>query len=324
MPTLRSNDVLAPAPRAPVLAGLRRRAGWEAARLWGRMPFAWRHATARRVGDFFLQQPSLDREFLLTNLTLCFPELSPAQREELARVNATEMVLAAMNQYRCWALSAAQMRAHVSVDNLSLVHTLRRHGPLMMLCPHFLGMEFAVTRLGLEGLMSVVYDRSRQADFEVWRQKMRARLGPCQFIPVGAPMRPLLRGLQTGTPALLLPDLDMGPHGAVFAPFFGIPAATVRTAAWCAAKTGAAVLPVSVQRVQGDEFLATVHAPITGLGFDVDAGTHRINASIEALVRAAPSQYWWAQPRFATRPAGEAALYSAAAMDFAARRFSAG
>jgi hypothetical protein len=26
-------------------------------------------------------------------------------------------------------------------------------------------------------------------------------------------------------------------------------------------------------------------------------------------VRAAPSQYWWAQPRFATRPPGQPPLY---------------
>lgn len=313
MQSLPRNDHRATASPAWVWRALTRRLGWELGRLCGHTPFAWRHGLAQRVADDFLQRPSPQRHYLLTNMRLCFPELPGQQREELARLNATETVLAALNQYRCWALSAAQMRQHVVVDNLSLLHRLRREGPLLMMCPHFLGMEFAVTRLGLEGLMTVVYDRHAQADYERWRQRMRGRLGPCHFIPVGAPLRPLLRGLQAGTPALLLPDLDMRqPHGNFFSPFFGIAAATVRTTAWCAAKGGATVVPVSVRREQGDHFVATLHEPVSGLGADINAGTHRINAVIEALVRATPAQYWWAQPRFATRPSGEADLYASA------------
>ncbi len=304
-----------PAPRAGgVCRALARRLGWELGRLCAHTPFAWRHGLAQRVADDFLQRPSPQQHHLLTNLRLCFPDMTNQARDELARLNATETVLAAMNQYRCWSLSAAQMRDQVVVDNLSLMHRLRREGPLLLVCPHFLGMEFAVTRLGLEGLMTVVYDRHAQADYERWRQRMRGRLGPCDFIPVGAPLRPLLRGLQRGTPALLLPDLDMRqPQGNFFSPFFGIPAATVRTTAWCVAKTAATVVPVSVRREQGDRFVATLHEPVSQLNADINLGTHRIHAAIEGLVRATPAQYWWAQPRFATRPPGEPDLYASAA-----------
>jgi Kdo2-lipid IVA lauroyltransferase/acyltransferase len=294
------------------------------------MPFAWRHAVARRLAHFFLRLDSVERDYLLTNLSLCFPHLSVAQRDELARQNALETLLAAMNQYRCWALSLTQIRRDVHLENAATLHAARQRGPVVVLCPHFLGAEFAVFRLGIEfasmqpgpgGMMSVVYDPCREADFEAWRQRMRLRLGPCHFIAAGSSLRPMLRGLQNGTPVVLLPDLDMGPQGAVFAPFFGVDAATVRTAAWCAAKAGATVLPVSIRRSKGDHFVATVHPPVQQLGDDVDAGTRRINATIEALVREAPHAYWWAQARFATRPAGQASLYGAAAAAVAARRF---
>ncbi len=307
-----------------------RRWGWHAARLWGRMPFAWRFAVARRLGDWFLRLDSVERDYLLTNLGLCFADLTATQRDELARLNAVETVLAAMNQYRCWALSLAQIRRDVSIENVATLHAASQRGPVVVICPHFLGAEFAIFRLGIEfasmrpgldGRMNVVYDPSREPDFEAWRQSMRLRLGPCHFTAAGASLRPLLRGLQNGTPVVLLPDLDMGPEGSVFVPFFGVEAATVRTAAWCAAKTGASIVPVSIRRLGGDRFVATVQPPVQQLGSDINDGTRRISAAIEAMVREAPHTYWWAQARFATRPRGEPPLYGGAATAAADRRF---
>jgi Kdo2-lipid IVA lauroyltransferase/acyltransferase len=295
-----------------------RRWGWQLGRLWGRMPFAWRLATARRLAGWFLRLPSVERDHLLTNLRLCFADLTATQRDELARVNALETVLAAMNQYRLWALSLSQIRRDVSIQNAATLHAACQRGPVIVVCPHFLGAEFAIFRLGIEfdsmrpgldGRMNVVYEPYPEPDFEAWRQRMRLRLGPCQFTAVGAPLRPLLRGLQGGTPVVLLPDLDMGPTGALFVPFFGVPAATVRTAAWCAAKTGASVIPVSIHRTTGDHFVLTVQPAVQQLGSDIDDGTRRISAAIETLVREAPHLYWWAQPRFATRPAGQTSPY---------------
>jgi Kdo2-lipid IVA lauroyltransferase/acyltransferase len=304
--------------------------GWQAARLWGRMPFAWRLAVARRLGDWFLRLESVERDYLLTNLSLCFADLTATQRDELARLNTVETVLAAMNQYRCWALSLSQIRRDVCLENVATLHEASQRGPVVVVCPHFLGAEFAIFRLGIEfasmrpglaGMMNVVYDPSREPDFEAWRQAMRLRLGPCQFTAAGNSLRPLLRGLQNRTPVVLLPDLDMGPQGSVFVPFFGVEAATVRTAAWCAAKTGASIIPVSIRRTAGDHFVATVQPPVQQLGSDINDGTRRISAAIETMVREAPHLYWWAQARFATRPGGEPAFYGAAATAVANMRF---
>jgi Kdo2-lipid IVA lauroyltransferase/acyltransferase len=294
------------------------RLGWQLARMWGRMPFAWRLATSRQLAHWFLRLASVERDYLLTNLRLCFPDMAAHQREELARLNALETVLAAMNQYRCWALSLSQIRRDVSIQNVAALHDASLRGPVIVVCPHFLGAEFAVFRLGIEfadmglgpdGAMNVVYDPYREPDFDAWRQGMRLRLGPCRFTAVGAPLRPLLRGLQNRTPVVLLPDLDMGSAGSVFVPFFGVQAATVRTAAWCAAKTGASVVPVSIRRTTGDRFLLTVQPAVQQLSSDLDDSTQRINAAIETMVREAPHMYWWSQPRFATRPAGQSSPY---------------
>ena len=89
-----------------------------------------------------------------------------------------------------------------------------------------------------------------------------------------------------------------------------------------AAHLGVAVLPVSVRRSTAGQFVATLHEPLAGLTHDVVAGTHRVNEATEALVRAAPARYDWAQPRFATRRGGEPALHSHKVLQFTRDRIA--
>jgi lauroyl/myristoyl acyltransferase len=73
-------------------------------------------------------------------------------------------------------------------------------------------------------------------------------------------------------------------------------------------------VPVSIQRTAHDHYELTLHPPITNLGGNIEADTQHINAVMEALVRGRAEHYMWAQPRFATRPAGLPPVYSDAAL----------
>jgi KDO2-lipid IV(A) lauroyltransferase len=190
--------------------------------------------------------------------------------------------------------------------------------PLVLLCPHFVGLEAAAQRLSLEGRMVTLYRPSSHAAFDKWRRASRSRFNEQLLTPLGAPLAATIRAVRQGMPLFLLPDLDPGASGALFSPFFGVSAATVRTTAWCAAVLGATVLPVSVHRVGDDRYVTTVHAPLALEGRDLQADTDRVNQSIQALVARHPQQYWWCQPRFATRPGGAPACYSSAVLQRAA------
>jgi Kdo2-lipid IVA lauroyltransferase/acyltransferase len=298
------------APRADPAIALRFRAAWRLAGWASRLPFGLRWRLARRLVEKSMSGYSPALDLLMTNLRLCLPDWSETQRAEMLAQNATETMFAFMEQFRCWSLSERELRAQVTIENLPLLHALRGRGPTLFLCPHFLGAEFAGHRLGLEASGATIYTPLAQPVFEALRLRARERFANCQSIPFGTSMLPLVRTLRRGTPVLLMPDMDTGPRGSVFAPFFGLPAATTRTPAWCAARYGATIVPVSVKRVDGARYVTTLHPPVEGLGADIEAGTARINAAIEALVRANPSQYWWSQPRFATRPSGALAVYS--------------
>ncbi len=260
--------------------------------------------------------PSPGLELLLTNLQLCLPEWSPAQRVDLFTGNATETIFAFLDQFRCWSFSERELRAEVSIENLSILESARRSGPVVLICPHFLGAEFAGHRIGLETRGAVVYTAAPFPAFNALRQRARERFGTCRSILLGDSMLPLVRAMRQGMPVLLMPDLDPGAIGSIFTPFFGRPAATSTGPAWCAGRFGATVIPVSVRRVEGGRYITTIHPPVEGLDADIAAGTAKINAVIERLVRNNPSQYWWAQPRFATRPDGAQPVYSSAVLTF--------
>jgi Kdo2-lipid IVA lauroyltransferase/acyltransferase len=293
------------------------RLAWHVVASLGRLPMRWRWAAARLKSRGFLSRPSPWLEFAKTNLAVCFPHWSLERRRVLLESVAFESALSLFNRLRALTRSERGLRRMVEVENLELFHRSMSHGPVILLCPHFVGLELAGLRLGLETRLTVIYAPSGNAQADALHERARLRFGPADLLPRGASLRPALSKLRQGQPLLLAPDLDLGARGAVFAPFFGVLAATTKTTAWAAARSAASVLPISIRRVEGDRHVMTIHEPVAGLSGDLAEDMRRINAVIESLVVAAPEHYWWDQPRFFTRPAGDASPYSAAANAFA-------
>ena len=90
----------------------------------------------------------------------------------------------------------------------------------------------------------------------------------------------------------------------VFAPFFGVPAATITATHQLARLTGCAVIPYFHRR-EGLRYVLRIGQPLADFpSGDVLADTTRVNQAIEAMVREAPSQYLWIHRRFKRQPDG--------------------
>jgi Kdo2-lipid IVA lauroyltransferase/acyltransferase len=274
-----------------------------------RSPLAWRWQLARALGRLYLHGDARMNELLQVNLRIAYPRLDHSAMLRLVQDNAHETFFAFIDRFRCWQLSEADVRATVQFDGAAHLHAAMRSGPTVLLAPHFVHFEAGVQRLALEGSMMTLFQPSRHAAFEALRSVARSRFNAQHLVPVGTPLAALVRKLRAGTPLFLLPDVDAGASGT-FTPFLGEVASTPRTAAWCAERIGARLLPFTVRRTDADRYVATVHAPLSGLTGDIDGDTARINAVLERLIRHEPQQYWWSQARFLTRPAGAAAVYS--------------
>ncbi len=112
-------------------------------------------------------------------------------------------------------------------------------------------------------------------------------------------------------PVWYAPDQNHGGRQSLFAPFFGVPAATLTTTARLAALSGAAVVPFFQVYLSAREgYLLLLCPPLDNFpGNDAQVDAARINGLLEAVIREMPEQYLWVHRRFKTRPEGEAYPY---------------
>jgi KDO2-lipid IV(A) lauroyltransferase len=152
-----------------------------------------------------------------------------------------------------------------------------------------------------------MYRRYRDPVME-WAVK-RGRLRYAAAMFTNEDIRPAMRHLKQGGFLWYAPDQDMRGKDTVFAPFFGVPAATITATHQFARLAGCAVVPFFHRR-DGARYVLRIGEPLADFpSKDAAADSARVNGAIEAMVREAPSQYLWIHRRFKRRPDGMAPPY---------------
>lgn len=244
------------------------------------------------------------------NLELCFPEKSPAEIHRLLRLNIQATVRAALEHgLLVWA-PAARLERLIRIEGRE--HFEACHGkPLILLAPHFIGLDMGGIRLSTEFKVTSMYSRSRNAVVDHYLLKSRTRFTGAVLASRHEGIRPLIKTIQSGLPFYYLPDQDYGRRESIFVPFFGIPAATIPALARLAKVAGAKVVPAVTRQLPGGQgYVLRFYPPWENYpAGDLEADTRRMNAFIEERVREMPEQYLWTHRRFKTRPEGEPSLY---------------
>ncbi|MGI9344928.1 MAG: hypothetical protein ACR2PW_01520 [Gammaproteobacteria bacterium] len=121
----------------------------------------------------------------------------------------------------------------------------------------------------------------------------------------------IMRVLRQGHMLLYFPDQDYGAKSSVFAPFFGIQAATRVLGRAIARRSGAKVILTAISMTDDRRYrllLEDITADYRDAASDEDA-THFLNSKLEEVITQTPEQWLWAHRRFKTRPPGEPPLY---------------
>ncbi len=251
------------------------------------------------------------RRVVRVNLALCFPQMPPAERERLARAHFRMFMRSFVERSLLWWASRERVMRLMKVEGLEQLRALAGR-PVILVAPHFVGIDAACTRLVCEVHMAGLYARQKDPLYDALLLRGRTRFDPGAIaIARQDGVRPILAALRKGIPIYYAPDLDFGRNDAVFVPFFGVPAATITGVSRLARASKAIVLPVVSRILPGGQgYVVTVFPPFADFPTrDVAADTRRINAFIEEQVLEAPEQYYWVHKRFKTRPEGEASPY---------------
>ena len=251
------------------------------------------------------------RRVALVNLENCFPQLPPAERRRLARAHFRAVTRAFVEHSILWWASRRRIERLVRLEGLEHLRALG-NSPMILLVPHFVGLDAGGTRVACEVNGVSMYSRQKDRYVEALLHHGRSRFGDQLLVSRRDGIRAVLRPLREGRPLYYLPDMDYGRRGALFVPFFGVAAATMPGLSRIAAATGAKVLPVVTRMLPGGAgYVTTIEAPWRDFpSDDVEADTRRMNAYIETKVLEMPEQYYWVHKRFKTRPEGEAGIYA--------------
>ncbi|MFU8815411.1 MAG: LpxL/LpxP family Kdo(2)-lipid IV(A) lauroyl/palmitoleoyl acyltransferase [Pseudomonadales bacterium] len=280
--------------------------GW----LLARLPLPWLMGFGQGLGAAAYQVARRRRQITEVNLGLCFPSLSAGERQQLAKrsfvhagVTVAELTVAWLNPRR----PLDHRFTVIGVEHLTAAQAEGRG--VILLGGHFSCMDIVSQAIARRVKIDVMYRENKNPVWE-WLQ-LQGRRHYFDAVIERDDTRTTLRRIKAGHTIWYAPDQDYGRRHSVFAPFFGVPAASITATARLARLNHSPVVFMSQHRdLESLTWEIRFHPPLTDFpsGDDV-ADAARINGVIEAAIRRHPEQYLWAHRRFKTRPPGEPGPY---------------
>jgi KDO2-lipid IV(A) lauroyltransferase len=249
------------------------------------------------------------RGVVQTNLAACFGHLTAAQRTAIARRHFRLFAQSLLDRAWLWHAPPSVLRQRIHFAGA--LEELSNPEPLIFLAPHMVGLDVGgVVLTELQQIRTAcIYVPLTNAWAEEWMVQGRNRSGNVLSIARKDGPQPVLRGLRKGIRLHLSPDMDFGADGALWVPFYGVPAATVPALSRFA-KLGRARVCTLVSRLVPGGYEVTLSAAWHDFpSEDLQADTLRMNQSMEPWIDQDPAQYYWVHKRFKTRPPGSPAMY---------------
>ena len=278
--------------------------GW----LLARLPWGLQRWLGARLGGLLFRLMRARRKVAARNIALCLPELDAAAQARLLRENFRDLGIGLFEFARAWWGDVAPMRASLRIEGLEPIKALHDAGRgVLLVSGHFMNLELCGRLLCDHLPVAGMYRPHDTAPME-WAV-LRGRLRYASAMFTRDELRAAVRHLKQGGVLWYAPDQDMRGKDSVFAPFFGIPAASITATHQLARLTGAAVVPFFHRR-EDERYVIRLGPPLEPFPTsDPVADTTQVNAAIEQMVREAPTQYLWLHKRFKRRPEGEPRLY---------------
>lgn len=281
-------------------------------RLLGLLPRRVLRGLGNRAGDLIYSRNAKRRAIVLTNLAWCFPEKPESERERLARAYFRSMACCVLDYGSIWWGPRTRLERLFRLEGEAhLAPHVAAGRPVILLTCHHVALDLAGIGYSLDHPVVSIFKGGRNALLDWFIARGRARFGGIIYERADS-LRPLVKATRAGYALYYLPDEDLGPERSLFAPFFGVPAATIPALGRLARMCNAVVLPymayydAETGRYTGRLFPALDAYP-SGDEFE---DTARMNAAIEALIRVAPEQYMWSLRIFQTRPDGAPPPYA--------------
>src|SRR2546423_12790707 len=191
-----------------------------------RLPLALLAPIGAALGSLLYILGRERRKVCLTNLSRCLPQMTEKERVALAKAHCRAFGRSVLERSVLWWAPRKRVMRLVKIVGLERVQALKGK-PLILLAPHFVGLDAGCTRLTCEIDMAGIYARQKDPFFDALLLSGRTRFGRQRAISRQESVRPALAALKGGVSFYYLPDQDYRPRDAVFVPFFAASAAAI-------------------------------------------------------------------------------------------------
>ncbi len=268
------------------------------------LPYRWQIGLGKAIGRLAHRIAAERRAITRRNIELCFPELSPAERDQLALEHFEAMGASLMEFVLArWASDEkiARLTELSGVEHLEGV--LAGGDGVILLSAHFTALEISGRYLTTQSTpYEAVFRRFRNDFMTEFVASTRER--SARSLIDKNDIKSMVRSLRKGIPVWYAPDQAYDRKQSALLPFFGVPAMT-NTATTTLAKLGKAkVVPFFPRRRAEGGYDVTIMPPIEGIpSDDAEADTLKYLEWLESCIRQCPEQYYWLHRRFKRRPA---------------------
>lgn len=263
----------------------------------------------RAIGTLVYHLAKSRRHITETNIRICFPELNSLQQRHLVKQTIQENVIGFFESAYAWWNRPEKLVKNTEVIGLQHMQRLKETGQgVLVVGAHYSNLDLGGALVAQFIDLDVTYRPHDNAIFDHMIRSGRTRY--FKRILDRSQIRDMVKRLKTGNAVWYAADQDYGRNHAVFAPFFGISAATITGPSRIAKMSGCALVIIRHQRKEDGsgyiiEFSPLEPFPTGDLVMDAAA----INGALEQQIRKHPAQYMWVHRRFKTRPEGESGYY---------------
>lgn len=234
------------------------------------------------------------------NIQRCFPKLSAEDQELLVRQNLFSTGIGMLETAMLWFGPERNWSEITEIEGLEHLESAKQQGKGgLLLAFHLTSLEIGGCLLGKQFPIAALYRRNEHAYIEKQMTEGRKR-----FVhPIAREnTREMVRWIKKNGFVWYAADQDYGRRQSIFVPFFNIPTATITATTRFVKLTGAPVLPMTQERIDGRKLRITLHPPLQGMGKDAEQDALTINQFLESYLAEHPAEYLWVHRRFKTRP----------------------
>ncbi len=259
------------------------------------------------------------RLVVIRNLEICFPEMEPRARLQLARRSFENAAISVGEVAIAWfsrRLPPVRVEGREHLDA-----ALAKGNGVILLSGHFTTLELTGPFMRpLTPRFAFMFRARSNALLDAMQARGRERAAHLSFS--NADTRAMLRALRDNATVWYAPDQAHTGAGAELLPFFGEPAMTNTATARLARVSGAAVLPFQFRRLDdGSGYLVRIEPPVAGVpSDDATADTMKLTSILEGFIRSCPEQYLWTHRRFKGRGSSLPNVYARRSKDAAPKR----